>query len=126
MTTPQGLTLGRTDNYEVGVYPVGAGDELQTVRPGKPTHRQQFASAGLVVDVRLPAELGMLARRLSTTRGIGLSVGFKHLAGSWCRSRLAGRNDFREVFQVSKARLETVQLTAGKDKDPGTQVWIID
>lgn len=38
VTTPQGLTLGRTDNYEVGVYPVGAGDELQTVRPAsRPT-----------------------------------------------------------------------------------------
>jgi hypothetical protein len=121
-----GRTLGQSDRQEVALYRVSAGDELVTCRPGHRDHRQTFDQAGVVVDLRLPAEMTQLARQLAQTRGMGLSVGFENVGGAWRRGKVPGREGLSNVFRMTSADVATVELTAGKDRDPGTQVWLIE
>ncbi len=122
----KGERVGRSSDYVVGVYPVSAGDELRTIRANRPEHRQTFDSDGIVVDLRVSAELEPLARRIASLQGIGVAIGFERLGGAWRLDKVPGQPGRADVFHVTSAQLRAVEFTTGREKDPGTKVWLID
>jgi hypothetical protein len=93
-----GQRLASSENYQVGITQVKAGDVIRTIRPGRLEHCQTFDDGGFVIDVRVTDELAAVARGYVARRGMGASLGIKHVHGTFRRLAVPSVGGFADVY----------------------------
>jgi hypothetical protein len=122
----EGREIGKLSAKMFTLTKIAAGDQLHLTRgQGRSEHVQQFPVDGLLLHVRLPVALGMVARQLAATSGAGASIGYEPTRGKWATSNKLGAGFRERVFQCDRTRLTGLYLTS-KNADPGSSVTFIN